>query len=333
MWKLLLSLFLLSPVYAQVFTEDLEKINYYLSEKQIDQYISEPTTEGIPAHYLKSLVAAKYFDPITGCEEDFPKFHPKNPRYEVLLVSEDVAQQETTVVLAKYDMKEEEHVLVTEAKKVLESQKDHPGVIEKTFSQEKGKRIIHYVNPNTEIAFKSNLRGENRISVDLDKIKNDDGLNSHLKLDVVNRLDVKQVITNSTELKGALESGHTTGRRDLSSLDGMNFQLDKVKAEARLSQEISPRVKSYTEVNYTQGITTEHTKTIAGLHITTPQNAQIIIFTSHSSRQNRGHTDKDEETEFGVEYKTKNGVKFFGRVRDSEAGTAYETGVEVKLGK
>ena len=333
MWKIFLSAFFITPLYAQVFTEDLAKINYYLSEKEVEAQIDKPTPEGIPAHYLKSLVAQTYLDPLTNCEDDPSKYRPLKPRYEVLLISEDVPTQETTVVVAKYELQEEEHVLITEAKKMLESQKDHPGVIEKTFSHEAGKKIIHYVNPSTEIAFKSNLRGENNITVDMEKIKDEDGVNTSIKLDVINRLDVRQALTNSTELKGALESGHTTGKRDLSSLDGMSFQLDKIKAEARINQEISHTVKGYTEVSYTQSLSKEQTRTIAGINITTPAQAQIIVFTGHSISQNRGFANKDEESEVGVEYKTKNGVKFFGRVRDSEAGTAYETGVEVPLGR
>ncbi len=334
MWKILFCALLVTPAYAQVFTEDVAKINYYLSEKQVEGYLEKPTSEGIPAHYLKSLVAYNYLDPLTNCEDDPAKYRPKNPRYEVLLISEDIPTQETTIVLAKYELQEEEHLLVTEAKKMMASQKDHPGIIEKIFAHETGKKIIHYVNPNTEVGFKSNLRGENSITVDMEKIKNDDdAINSNIKLDVVNRLDVKQVITSSTEIKGAIESAHSTGKRDLSSLDGMSFQLDKVKAEARLNQEITPSIKSYTEVSYTHSLTSDHTRTIAGINMTTPQQAQIIVFTGHSLRQNRGQAHKEEETEMGVEYKTKGGVKFFGRVRDSESGTAYETGVEVKLGK
>lgn len=57
MWKFFLSTLLITPVYAQVFTEDLAKINYYVSEKQVESYLEKPTSEGIPSHYLKSLVA------------------------------------------------------------------------------------------------------------------------------------------------------------------------------------------------------------------------------------------------------------------------------------
>lgn len=332
MWKFCLVILLIAPAYAQVFTEDLAKINHYLSEKELERFLEKPTPEGIPSHYLSSLVAREYLDPFTNCEDQPWNYRPQRYRYEVLLISEDVPTQETTVVLAKYELVEEEHAIVTEAKKIMESQKDHPGMIEKTFSHEESKKIIHYVNPNTEVVLKTNLRGENKLTIDMEKLNDENGVNSNIKFDVVNRLDVKQVITDSTELKGSIEAGHTTGKRDLSSLDGMSFQLDQVKTEARLNQEITPRVKSYTEVSYTHGLASDQIRTIAGLDIKAPQNSHLIVFTGHSVRQNKDHSRRDEESEMGVEYRTKTGTKFFGRVRDSESGTTYEAGVEVKLG-
>lgn len=336
MWKALLGLLILSPAYSQVFTEDIAKLSHFLSENEVENFAKNPNSQGLPGTYLDSLVAHKYLDPMTNCEDDPGNYRPKKVRYEVLAITEDVPKEETTVVVAKYEIQEEEHVLIKEVKKMMESQASKPGRIEKSFSQDAGTNIIHYVNPTTEVKLNSEIRGENSLSVELPKSDKPTQLDSSIKLDVVNRLDIKQVVTSDTEIKGSLQATYTTGTKSIKALDDTSFYLDKVEAKARIDQKLTGRTKSYTEVGITGNDFEKEVRVAAGLDITVPNNAEILVFTGYRSTQrelNRSLAGKAEEAEIGVQYKTKKGVKFFGRVRDgSETSPTYETGIEIPLG-
>ncbi|MCM2351659.1 MAG: hypothetical protein NDI69_16700 [Bacteriovoracaceae bacterium] len=338
MWKTLFGLLILSPAYSQVFTEDIAKISHFIGENEVENFAKNPNSQGLPGGYLGSLVSQKYLDPMTNCEEEAADYRPKKVRYEVLAITEDVPKAETTVVVAKYEIQEEEHVLVKEVKKMLQSQQSNPGRIEKSFSRDAGKKIIHYVNPNTEVKLNSEIKGKNSYSVDLQKADDKPSLvDSLLKVDVVNRLDIKQIVSSDTEIKGSLEATYTTGSKNIKALEDTSFYLDKVEAKARIDQQFGGRTKSYTEVGVTGNAFEKEVRVAAGLDITVPNNAQILVFTGYRSTQkelNRGMANKAEEAEIGVQYKTKKGVKFFGRVRDgSETTPTYETGVEIPLGK
>ncbi len=340
MWKALIFILFLTPVYAQVFTQDISKIAHHISENQLENFTQKPTAEGLPADYLKSMVSYKYLDPLTNCPDEESLYRPEKVRYEVLMISEDVPKAKTTVVVAKYKIHEEDHVIVQTAKKILESQASHPGKFKANFSQGAGKKIIHYVNPNTSVKLNSEVRGENAYSVDVEKMKSAPApIDTTLKVDIVNRLDITQVISSDTEIKGSLEALHTTGTRDLKALDGVTFHLDKVKANARLDQKLSSNVKSFTEVKYSGNNFEQDVSVTAGLDIQAPNNAEILVFTGYTSRQQglktRSLASNQEEAEIGIKYKTKSGVKFFGRVRegDEKSGTTYETGLEVDFGK
>lgn len=332
MWKVLFFLFLYTPVYSQVFTEDIAQINHFLSENEVDNFAKKPTPEGLPGDYLSSLVAQKYLDPYLNCEDDPFKYRPEKVRYEVLAVTEELPSQETTVFVAKYQIEEEEHVLVKDLKKIIMEQPSDPGTIKKSFSQDAGKKIIHYVSPGTEIKLNSEVRGENSYKVNLKGSDETAPIESSVKVDVVNRLDINQAITSDTQLKTSLEAKYTTGTRDIKALEDTTFFLDKIKAQARVDQKINHQTSGYTEVSFSGNDFEKDVRVVAGLDFKLPRNAEILVFTGHRNSQ-KHLAGRQEEAEVGVQYKNKNGVKVFGRFREgSDNGKTYEAGVEIPLG-
>lgn len=125
MRKWLLTFLISAPVYAQVFTEDISKINHFVAEEQITSFMDNPTSDGIPVEYLQAISLPSYIDPETTCEEDPADFKPLDIRYQVLAVTEDVptdpgVQPQTTIIVAKFH--EEESIISTKVKEFFISQ-------------------------------------------------------------------------------------------------------------------------------------------------------------------------------------------------------------------
>lgn len=159
--------------------------------------------------------------------------------------------------------------------------------------------------------------------------------NAQIQMDVSNRISINQQISRDTELKGSLESLHTTGTRAIDSLSGTKFELSTVRALARVDSAISRSVQGYTQVNYTANTYDKEVRAIAGLNIHASNNAEILIFTGYSDRHSSLNRDlASREKEFGVEYKKK-GVSIFGRFKEGDAqnGRTFETGIKIDLNR
>lgn len=342
MWKALIGVLFIAPAYSQVFTEDISKITHVIAEQEVEAFAKNPTKEGLPAEFLDSLVTEKYINPILNCEEDPKKYKPLNIRYEVLSISEDVPvfpnEPKLNIVVARYKFREEETAVMKSIKDVLASQKETPGKISFKQGHGAGKQIFHYLAPSTTVQMNSKVNAENAIGMGLDQATGKaTPIAATLQVDLVNRLDIKQVVTDDMELKGALESLHSTGTRNLDGLSGMKMNLNTVKAEARIDTKIQSNIKGYSEVNYSGNDLERNVRVHAGIDIRIPdQAAEIMVFSGYNTRYHGAKTqsfsDKDSETEFGVKYKNKNGVRVFGRVRKgSDDKSLYETGVEIDL--
>ena len=341
MWKALISLLFIAPAYSQVFTEDISKISHVIAEQEVEAYAKNPTKDGLPAEYLQSLVSHKYIDPILNCDEDPKKYKPLNIRYEVLTISEDVPQApeepKINIVVAKYNFKEEDTAVMKTIKDVLAKQKDNPGQVQFKQGHGTGKQIFQYLAPSTQVQMNSKVQADNAIGVGIDpKTAKPTPVAATLQVDIINRLDIKQTVTDDLVIKGALESLHSTGARNLDALSGIKMNLNNVKAEARIDSKIQSNMKSYTEINYSGNDLEKNVGVRAGVDIRLPDNAEIMVFSGYSTRMHGFKTQnmetKDRDTEFGVKYKSKNGVRIFGRFRKgANDGNFYETGVEMDL--
>lgn len=342
MWKALLGLLFIAPAYSQVFTEDISKINHFIAEEELERVFREEDAK-IEAVYFDSLMKHRYFDPLTGCEEDTSKYKPRHLRYEVIAVTEDLPLDPSTepkinMVVAKYKFEEEESPVMSSVKKLLANQADTPGKFELKQAQDTGTKIIHFSSPDTVIDVSSSVKAENALAVDIDhKTAKPSPLNATFQVDVLNRLDIKQILSKDTAVKATLQSSHSTGAASLSTLDKMRFNLSKVKAEARLDTNIQGNVKSFAEVNYTENGFEKNVRYNTGFDIKMPDNAEVLVFSGinirHEGHNGFGPSDKKKEVEFGFTYKSKNGVRFFSRVRNGaeKRDTMYETGLELEL--
>lgn len=345
MWKLLLTLLLTGPVYAQVFTEDIAKINHAIAENEIENFLNNPTAEGLPGDYLQAISLPTYIDPTTICEEVAEETKPLNIRYELLAVTEEVPakpdlQPQTTIIIAKFQ--EEESIVVKKLKDFLTTQAtsgDKPsGKFELTQNRDAAKQIVVYSAPGTAINLNSQVKAAGTLAVDVTKLTSEpiSTSNAQIQMDVVNKVSVNQDLGSSTEFKGSLESHHSTGTRALDSLSGTKFELSTVKALARVDSAITRNVHGYSQVNYTANTYDKEVRAIAGFDIKAANNAEILVFTGYSTRHsslNRELASRDRE--LGFEYKKKNGVSIFGRVKDGEgkAGRSFETGIKIDLNR
>lgn len=342
MWKALLGLLFIAPAYSQVFTEDISKINHFIAEEELERVFREEDAK-IEAVYFDSLMKQKNFDPYTGCEEDPNKYKPRHLRYEVIAVTEDVpfgssTDSKVNMIVAKYKFEEEESPVMNTVKKLLAKQADTPGKFELKQAQDTGTKIIHFSSPDTVIDVTSSVKAENALGVDIDhKTAKPSPLNATFQVDVINRLDVKQILSKDTAVKASLQSSHSTGAASISALDKMRFNLSKVNAEARLDTKLQGNVKSYAEVNYTEDGFEKNVRYNTGFDIKMPNNAEVLVFsginTRHEGYNGFGASEKKKEVEFGFKYKSKHGVRFFSRVRNGaeRQDTIYETGLEMDI--
>jgi hypothetical protein len=338
----LLGLLIAAPAFTQVFTEDIEKINHFIAEEEINRSLKKMPEDGIPAEYLRSLVYQRYLDPILNCDENTFSARPDNVRYEVIAVIEDLPEvedkmvSEIKVLVAKYAAEEENPLLET-IKKIGETQKDNPGVINLKHNTKTGRRLLHYSNPNTSISFGSTVGTENKLELDVKDLKADTPSSAaKIKVDVINRVDIKQSVASDTSIKAGVEAIYSSGTQNLQTLTGVRMELTDIKADLRLDSEVDENTKAYTEIRYQENARYEDTRYLAGLTIKAPRDAQILVFTGHNTRKTFSgkHTlSRKTGKEIGVEYRNKKGVQFFGRIKEENDSneTIYETGVEVKF--
>lgn len=342
MWLPLIGLLFIAPAFSQVFTEDISKIKYVIAEQEVERYSKNPTGEGIPAEFLESLVAREYIDPIVNCEQDKYRYRPPRLRYEVIAITEDEVkvpeEPKVNIIVAKYEFKEEENPLVTKLKSVLNDQANSPGTFQLKQAQGTGKKIVHYASEGTTIDLKSNVSAENAVSMSIDKTTaKPNPVGATLQVDLVNRLDIKQSITDDSDIRGAVESIHSTGAANLVNFSGMKMNLSTVKAEARLDTKIDSSTKTFAEINYSGNDIEKNVRVNTGFEFKAAGNAEILVFSGYNTKFNGyksdSFADKKKELEFGVKYKNKNGVRIFSRIRNGSEknDTVYETGVEIDL--
>ena len=342
MWKALFCLFLITPAYAQVFTEDIAKINHVLGEQAVDDFLKKPSSEGIPEEYLQSLMAQKYLSSSQTCLEDPHKYKPKNQRYKVIVVAEDNVKSTFVVAQHKNELAE---VLVNKAQTTLRdvaSGGDKKFVA--SFAEGTNTDVIKYVAPETQIKVNSGVTAEASYAVELEKNPNElIEMGAGVEVDWINRVEMRQKLGTAV-LTSSIQASHTTDYVELSSNkkketeEKVKLNFDKVSAGARIDAPINENVKSFTQVEYLGKHEGQDAKLTTGINISAPDNAQVMIFTSYRARGNgyREAREKSDDAEVGFEYTNKNGVKLFGRVRDissEDKEPVYETGIELKLGK
>lgn len=280
------------------------------------------------------------FDITNVCAEDSSKSAPMNLRYKVLAVTEDVPKDpkqpsQTTVVVARYQFTDEQGSPVIDTlKDALVQQKDSPGRFSLKRSKDASKQIVHYVAEGTSIEVDTNVKAENGIAVDVNRGQAGAPIDTTLQVDWVNRLNVKQEIINGTHVKGSVESLQSTGARNLAALSGAKFQVNTTKAEVRLDSQIDRDVKTYAGMNYTKDNLATEVSQVAGLDISIPDKATILVFTGFTRRQQQDNT-RFRGREYGVEYQTKKGVKVYSRIKDSsdKTGRVYEAGISIDLNR
>lgn len=342
MWKAILCLILITPAYAQVFTEDIAKINHALGEKAVDDFLKQPSTEGLPEEYLQSLTAQKYLNSSQTCLEDPNNYKPKNQRYKVIVVTED--KSKSIFVLAKHK-NELTEALVNKAKNSLRNgATGNEKKFTASFTEGTNTDVITYIAPETVIKVNSGVKAEASYAVELDKSPDElIEMGAGVEVDWINRIDMKKKI-GSAVLSSSVEAEHSTDYMEVSSTgnkgpeDDVKLHFHKVSAGARIDAPLSQNVKSFTKVEYLGNFEGQDTKLTTGLNITAPDNAEIMIFTSYNARGSgfKLTKEKSDDAEIGFEYTNKNGVKVFGRVRDISSEykePVYETGIELKLGK
>lgn len=340
MWRSLIALLFIAPAYAQVFTDDVSKIMHVIAEQEVEAYVKNPTKEGIPAEFLDSLVSRDYIEPAAAnCIEDKYKYKPLKLRYEVLAITEDEAVvpavPKINVFVAKYEFKEEENPLVSKLKSVMNDQASTPGTFQLKQAKGTGKKLVHFASSGTTIDLNSNVNAENAVSMSLDKATAKPTPGATLQVDLVNRLDIKQVVTNDTNIKGAVESIHSTGAANLVNFSGMKMNLSTVKAEARVDTKVDTDTKSYAEVTYSGNDLERNVRINTGFEVKAAHNAEILVFSGVNTRFSGSDTfaNKKQELEFGVKYKNKNGIRVFSRLRNGteKRDTTFETGIEIDL--
>ncbi|WPU65186.1 hypothetical protein [Peredibacter starrii] len=339
MWRSLIALLFIAPAYSQVFTEDISKIAHVIAEQEVEAYAKNPTKEGIPVEFLDSLISREYIEPAANCIEDKYKYKPLKLRYEVLAITEDVATApavpQLNFIVAKYEFKEEENPIVSKLKGVMNEQASNPGVFQLKQAQGTGKKIVHFASSGTTIDLNSNVNAENAVSMSIDKATARATPGATLQVDLINRLDIKQVVTNDTQIKGAVESIHSTGAANLVNFSGMKMNLSTVKAEARVDTKVDTDTKSYAEVTYSGNDLERNVRINTGFEVKAAGNAEILVFSGVNTKFLGSDTfaNKKQELEFGVKYKNKNGIRIFSRIRNGseKRDTTYETGIEIDL--
>ena len=339
MWLSLMALLFISPAYSQVFTEDISKITHVIAEQELQAYIKNPTKDGIPSEFLDSLVTREYINPAANCVEDKYKYKPEKLRYEVLAITEDEAHlpavPQINVFVAKYEFREEENPLISKLKNVMNDQASNPGTFQLKQAKGTGKKIVHFASSGTTIDVNSNVNAENAVTMSLDNTTAKPTPGATLQVDLVNRLDIKQVVTNDTHIKGAVESIHSTGAANLVNFSGMKMNLNTVKAEARLDTKVDTGTKAYSEVTYSGNDLERNVRINTGFEVKAAGNAEILVFSGVNTKftGSDSFANKKQELEFGVKYKNRNGIRIFSRIRNGseKRDTTYETGIEIDL--
>ena len=332
-WPLFISL-----TYAQVFTEDISKINHFLAEAQLDLAAQTPKEDSIPAHYFKSLVPNVYYDPITNCEIDPIKFLPTEARYQLLLISEGLSQDpnldsEIKIVLAKIKSQNDESTIKA-LKDVLKTNDENPGVFNLKYSNDAKANIIHYVAPETSITMQSKLELVSAASVNLSEKKEaTNPFDMTVQMGVVNRLDFQQNLTSSTSLKAALEATYSNHGKILDSSENLKLETRSFSSSARIDSKIDHHVQGFSEINVARGPIDQTTRISSGINIQIPNNAEILIFTGRRGHKNlhQANLASEESKEIGIEYRKENDFKIYTRFREGEEGNVIETGVEMRM--
>lgn len=325
--------------FAESLSEDLAKINYNIAEQEIDEATSKPQGEqSLPADFFSSLALRPTIDPVTNCEISAEESRPQNARYELLMVSEERPLQnakssQIRVVLAKLKIKEEEHPIAVRAKKFFSSQASNkPGSFKLDETFDTGTNIIHYTAPGTTISLDTKVQVTSGTSVDLSNLnKSQEIASGTFKTGVVSELKVKQELGADTTIKANMEALYSNQENGLSALKDVKMELTSIKSTARIDNKFDEQVSSYAEVNFSGNNTSNTTRYLSGIYFNLPDDAEILVFTGYRTQKQLYKEDQDSR-EFGIEFKSKSGVKVFGRMReDADSNKVYETGVEVKF--
>ena len=319
-------------------TSDIEKLQRAISSSVIEQASESPKAKPVEGAFLAGLMQTD-FD-LKDCPGSTVKVEGANT-YKVIAVTETVPhdpslQSQKIVVVAKYTDAQHAFLMGTLSSAIYQ-QKDTLGKVRLSGSQGTGKQIVHYVSEGTVINVNTTVRAAPGLAVDVSKNRTEaqGPVDATMQVDFVNRLDVQQNIAEGTTIKGSVESAQSTGTRSIAALTGINFQSQTVRAEARVDSQVKGNVKTYAGVNYVQNETTSELNRTAGLDITVPNNATILVFTGFTERSLENDRNRYHGRQFGLEYKNKKGVKFFGKVRESNDGTGriIESGLTVPLSK
>lgn len=347
MRKWLLTFLLTTPLYAQVFTEDIAKINHFMAEEELDKFLRTPGALNVTGSYLMSLRNPLTDEAVELCAKNPADYKPLNIRYELVAIVEEEAdppvlkkERMTTVFVARISEPAEE--IIGKVKGILEeqaasSQNGTPGKFRINKSEDLSKSVVLYTGPDTNIDVNSQISGSGTYNLDLNTFrKTPVSSNVDVQMDVTNRMSLSQKIDSGTDLKGSIESTHSTGQRSLASLDGAKFELSSISAQARLDSQVNRHAKAYSEINYNSTPFGREVKAIAGFDITVPRNAELMVFTGRfTTTRNQEFRRPANAAELGFEYKSKKGVTIFSRIRTGtdRKERKIETGLKIDLNR
>lgn len=347
MRKWLLTLLLTTPVYAQVFTEDIAKINHFIAEEEIENFLRTPGATNVTGSYLMSLRNPLTDEAVELCAKNPADYKPLNIRYELVAVVEKEPnppelkrERITTVFVARISEPAEE--IIGKVKGILEeqatsAQNGTPGKFRISKSEDLSKSVVLYTGPETNIDVNSSVSAAGTYNLDLNTFRTTPiSSNVDVQMDVTNRMSLSQKIDSGTDLKGSVTSTHSTGQRSLASLDGTKFELSSISAQARIDSQLNRQTKAYTEINYNNTPFGREVQAIAGFNVTVPANAELIVFTGRfSTTRNQELRRPANAAELGFEYKNKKGVTIYSRIRGGTDRTdrRVETGLKIDLNR
>lgn len=347
MRKWLLSFLLTTPLYAQVFTEDIAKINHFMAEEELERFMKTPGALNVTGNYLMSLRNPLTDEAVELCAKNPADYKPLNIRYELVAIVEDevnppVLKEErvTTVFVAR--ISEPANEIIGKVKGILEeqamsSQNGTPGKFRLNKSEDLSKSVVLYTGPDTNVDVNSSVSAAGTYNLDLNTFRSTPlSSNIDVQMDVKNRMSLSSKIDSGTNLQGSIESTHSTGQRSLASLDGTKFELSSISAQARLDSQLNRHAKAYSEINYNSTPFGREVRAIAGFNVTVPKNAELMVFTGRfTTTRNQDFRRPANAAELGFEYKSKKGVTIFSRIGtgSDKKDRKVETGLKIDLNR
>lgn len=220
------------------------------------------------------------------------------------------------------------------------------------------RNIFHYINPKTEVRFDSGVRTLGMYT--LNPRPSEDTVP---RVDMSGALEVVNSLTasygkhnpNGIQLLGRIEVEHSAGPKNWGNTTGaisyMNpadvgtvlknsrFHLNQVNADLTAEKKISGNMTAISNVHYQGSNIGQSVSALAGLNITVPQGAELLVFVSHSDSLFKGYETKHsllaspQGTSLGAMYRTRSGIEVGTAVRNISGETSIEGRMKIPLGK